>query len=385
MPNYTKTINLEKPLQTETYDVNKRNANWDKIDEAIKKDRDDVNTHATDSGAHENGIAGNAASASKLLRKFKIGIAGKVYAEPVWVDGSEGKDIVITKVLESEKAVNDAAGNKINTTYLPLTGGTLTGELSNEAKYIKIAKSINATATESGEDEESIIVALDKNNKIIGNVNIERNKQNKNNQLRVRVVNKTWSDFRVIQNDDGTYWAEYAGGAGTNLYIPKGDKSYKIPTTRWVSEATTAAAQKLDTAKAINVVGEFIKGTAKVFDGTTNIDIPLDLDKTIKDARIVASLLNSSSGYIKWANGLIVQWGHGTIPSTVTSPDTPFEASYPIAFPNSCFILVGNDVGSAAYTLAFYPTSNTKFKIWRRHPNFGYSGETGFQYIAIGK
>lgn len=55
MPNYTKTINLEKPLQTETYDVNKRNANWHKIDEAIKKDRNDANAHAVDSKAHEMG------------------------------------------------------------------------------------------------------------------------------------------------------------------------------------------------------------------------------------------------------------------------------------------------------------------------------------------
>ena len=50
MPNYTKTINLEKPLQTETYDVNKRKANWDKIDNAfteqdksIKKIKEDLN------------------------------------------------------------------------------------------------------------------------------------------------------------------------------------------------------------------------------------------------------------------------------------------------------------------------------------------------------
>lgn len=385
MPNYTKTINLEKPLQTETYDVNKRNANWDKIDEAIKKDRDDVNTHAIDSGAHKNGIAGNAASASKLLHKFKIGIAGKVYAEPVWVDGSEEKDIVITKVLESEKAVNDAAGNKINTTYLPLTGGTLTGDLINESKYVKNATSIDSTAIGSGENEEAIVMARDKNDKLIGQINIIRQKNNQNIQLRHRVVNKGWSDLRVVQDDNGNYWAEYAGGAGTNLQIPQDDNSKKIPTTAWVANATTAAAKKLDTAKAIKIVGDFITGYEKTFDGTQNINIPLDLDKTIKNARIVASLLNPSSGYIKWANGLIVQWGHGSIPSTVTSPDTPFEASYPIAFPNSCFILVGNDVGSAAYTLAFYPTSNTKFKIWRRHPDFGYSGETGFQYIAIGK
>ncbi|WP_314051206.1 hypothetical protein [Dialister invisus] len=308
MPNYTKTINLEKPLQTETYDVNKRNANWDKIDEAIKKDRDDVNTHATDSGAHKNGIAGNAASASKLLRKFKIGIAGKVNAVPAWFDGSENINIKIDKVLESEKAINDAKGNKIDTTYLQLIGGTLTGELSNEAKYIKIAKSINATETGSGEDEESIVMARDKNGQDLGFINILRHKTNKNVQLRHRVINKAWSDLRVIQDDDGNYWAEYAGSNSTNLLISQNDNSNKIPTTAWVAGATTAAAKKLDTAKAINIVGGFIKGTAKVFDGTTNIDIPLDLDKTIKDARIVAQSLGSN-GYIKWANGFILQWG----------------------------------------------------------------------------
>lgn len=35
MPNYTKKLKLEKPLQIETYDVDKRNANWDKIDDAF--------------------------------------------------------------------------------------------------------------------------------------------------------------------------------------------------------------------------------------------------------------------------------------------------------------------------------------------------------------
>lgn len=50
MPNYTKKLKLEKPLQTETYDVDKRNANWDKIDNAfteqdksIKKIKEDLN------------------------------------------------------------------------------------------------------------------------------------------------------------------------------------------------------------------------------------------------------------------------------------------------------------------------------------------------------
>ena len=68
MPNYTKTIQLEKPLQTETYDVDKRNANWDKIDAAITEDRDSADKHSKDSSAHTNGIAGNAGSATKFWR-----------------------------------------------------------------------------------------------------------------------------------------------------------------------------------------------------------------------------------------------------------------------------------------------------------------------------
>jgi hypothetical protein len=375
-------------IQSQDFDANDADAQLlsENLSNALNKfAKVPLDTHNTNPNAHATGISGNAATATRLKVPRKIGITGKVHAEPVWFDGSEGKDIVITKVLESEKAVNDAAGNKIDTTYLQLIGGTLTGDLINKSKYVKKATSIDSTAIGSGEDEEIVVMACDKNDKLIGQINIIRQKNNKNVQLRHRVVNKGWSDLRVVQDDNGNYWAEYAGGAGTDLQIPQNDNSKKIPTTAWVANATTAAAKKLDTAKAIKIVGDFITGSEKTFDGTQNINIPLDLDKTIKNARIVASLLNPSSGYIKWANGLIAQWGHGTIPSTVTSPDTPFEASYPMAFPNSCFILVGNDVGSAAYTLAFYPISNTKFKIWRRHPNFGYSGETGFQYIAIGK
>lgn len=35
MPNYTKNLGLTKPLPEEFYDVNVRNENWDKIDEAV--------------------------------------------------------------------------------------------------------------------------------------------------------------------------------------------------------------------------------------------------------------------------------------------------------------------------------------------------------------
>lgn len=123
MPNYTKTINLEKPLQTEIYDVDKRNANWDKIDEAIKKDRDDVNTHATDSGAHKNGIAGNAASATKLKTARSITLGGDIRTIGRTFDGTQDidySDIHVNRADaadRADKATNDTNGNRIDTTY----------------------------------------------------------------------------------------------------------------------------------------------------------------------------------------------------------------------------------------------------------------------------
>ena len=126
MPNYTKTINLEKPLQTEIYDVDKRNANWDKIDAAIKKDRDDADTHAADSDAHANGIAGNAASATKLKTARKITLGGDIRTIGRTFDGSENIEFDDIQVIHAKQAVNDTNGNRIDTTYA--TAGYLLSE-----------------------------------------------------------------------------------------------------------------------------------------------------------------------------------------------------------------------------------------------------------------
>lgn len=47
MPNYTKNYNLEKPLETELYDVAVQNSNTDKIDTALKAVEDRVESTET--------------------------------------------------------------------------------------------------------------------------------------------------------------------------------------------------------------------------------------------------------------------------------------------------------------------------------------------------
>ena len=45
---------------------------------------------------------------------------------------------------------------------------------------------------------------------------------------------------------------------------------------------------------------------------------------------------NAETGYIKFGNGLIVQWGQ----ATTSTPGGDVTATFPIAFPNSCFQVV---------------------------------------------
>lgn len=182
---------------------------------------------------------------------------------------------ILDYIINNFEWLYDKVTNGLSGIYLSLTGGTLTGDVINEAKYVKNAKSIDATANGAGEDEETIVMARDKNGQDLGCINILRHKSNKNVQLRNRVINKSWSDLRVIQDDDGNYWAEYAGSNSTNLLISQNDNSNKIPTTAWVAGTTTAAAKKLDKSIKITLTGD-VTGSA-TFDGSQDITINVKL------------------------------------------------------------------------------------------------------------
>lgn len=104
---YTPNLNLRKDDQDSYYNVDKFNGNLDLIDAAVKAAGDKgaaaqstTDSHKTDPAAHPNGISGNAATATK--------------------------------------AAQDGAGNNIATTYLPKSGGIITGEIqSNGAAIIR--------------------------------------------------------------------------------------------------------------------------------------------------------------------------------------------------------------------------------------------------------
>lgn len=190
---------------------------------------------------------------------------------------TKGNDGILDYIINNLEWLYDKVTNGLSSVYLSLTGGTLTGNLTNEASYIKTAKNIDKTEIGEGEIEETVILATDKNGNPIGQINVERNKKYKSNQIRTRVINKAWSDLRLIQDDDGNYWAEYAGSNSTNLLISQNDNSNKIPTTAWVAGTTTAAAKKLDKSIKITLTGD-VTGSATL-DGSQDITINVKLKK----------------------------------------------------------------------------------------------------------
>lgn len=59
----------------------------------------------------------------------------------------------------------------------------------------------------------------------------------------------------------------------------------------------------------------------------------------------------AENGYAKFKNGLIIQWGRKTLPKASWNEGTANSATFPIAFPNTCFIVT-------AGTEAVVPDSN---------------------------
>lgn len=197
------------------------------------------------------------------------------------------------------------------------------------------------------------------------------------------------NDGRIYQKVDGTYWQregayEVIDTSTVNNYAPT--KTGSGATGTWPI-SVSGSATKLATPRSINVSGTGLTGTAKNFDGSGNITIPITLvnsllamagvtpsaDKlpyftgassagltalsafarTILDDTSAEAVRNTiganantcggivaqsltQNGYVKWANGLIIQWGSYTESGGWNSHN------FPIIFTHNCFAVMTN-------------------------------------------
>ena len=165
-----------------------------------------------------------------------------------------------------------------------------------------------------------------------------------------------------------------------------------------LANVIVGAAHKLQTPRFLNVTGTGLTGTAQPFDGSGNVSIPVNLAKallamagvtpsadklpyftgassaalttlsafarTILDDTSAEAVRNTiaanaatcggivaqsltQNGYVKWANGFIIQWGLLTL-NYLGDIGTYGYCNFPITFSNTNYSIVANHRGTDA-------------------------------------
>ena len=220
------------------------------------------NFYVADNSATNTGPAtsfnGSANATIKLPATIKANITGNC-------SGSSGS--CTGNAASATKATNDSDGKKISTTYLKLTGGTMSGAITIKPSGpgIKLCNNVVTKGTKPSSNTWTYLEILDNANGRLGWIG---NSYNTSNVTTMGLY---------CRKQDATTETSIGCGFDANkaayTWAPTpaaGDNSTKIATTAWARAATgnfacnAASATKLATARTINGVS---------FNGTANITI----------------------------------------------------------------------------------------------------------------
>jgi hypothetical protein len=174
----------------------------------------------------------------------KLDKAGGTVTGNLTVNGALTADVT-GNAATATKATGDKNGNDIATTYLPLSGGTMTGSLYTKNRLT--IKDPNKDWINNPSPSSATLVALnfcDKNNKAVGYVETYDTANSVKHGIRLALPSAATSPSyeRLGLEYDGTNWYGYAPTPATI------DNSTKIATTAWVRTATGETS--LNAAKA---------------------------------------------------------------------------------------------------------------------------------------
>lgn len=407
-------------------------SNDQRLKEFIDANKKSFDGHLTDASAHANGIAGNAGSATKLAtaRTIRTNLASTSAAS---FNGTANVTPGVTGVLPVANGGTGSSSEK----YVKLVGDTITGPLNFRC---------NDTTSKSGDSGYSMnmLNAVGTDGNRYGFIRVTRNSGGTRTLEFANVNNSNVPSGAVVIHTNSTGDASYIEGVTPSFDVTSNElvtakwvrnfapaKDGTGASGSWnINSATTT---KLDTARTISLSGDGLSATATSFDGSKNISIPVTLvnallaiakltpatDKlpyytstsaaglttlssfarTILDdtsASAVRSTIGAnaqncggivaqsltSNGYVKFANGLIVQWGYA---STVKSTNYR-TANFPVAFKNKPWCCLA--------TLARYDYDTTTTSVHWNDQNttnstvqFMLTGESSTAspiYIAIG-
>lgn len=133
-----------------------------------------------------------------------------------------------------------------------------------------------------------------------------------------------------------------------------------------------ANATKLAAARTIALTGA-ITGSGS-FDGSGNLSIATALGSALGDS----GHLFAETGYQKFSNGLIIQWGNTTVFNQ--------RQSFPIAFPNACFTMTS--IKGKETSEIWEPSSNPPAVTYRSNTHYRINVRNGdadrVYWIAVG-
>lgn len=267
MPNYTPNLNLEKPLQTETYNIAVHNANSDKIDAASNEHRTAAVLDHPNGSVTEPKLAPEAVSTRALS---KTGVAAGTY-KSVTVDVKGRVTGGTNPTTLAGYGITDAYDKtESDNRFVNATGDTLTGVLlgANDSNYRAKGTSADRTSVTQGVGDQSVFpaLAIDKNGKELGAVASFRYPKDKQTFTNLRAYTKDglYAEIRIRAGDNHTFFGEYnySGYSGNFTFdVPLTDNSVIIPTTSWIqSRLLNGDNIYADTIK-------FSNGNEIVFDG----------------------------------------------------------------------------------------------------------------------
>lgn len=343
------------------------------------------------------GFVGNASSADKWKTARTLSLGGRASGS-VSMDGSANITLNVNDVSLADKATADANGNNISDTYFKYTGKTGTvgdGSLWTRNGTKEYSEALPDALSGAYNYGQCISFATPDNRL---DVYASHNASNGDGLY-----------YRSGYGTDKKGWARILDSGNYNTFVPT--KSGNGASGTWPI-SVSGSANKLATPRSINVSGTGLTGTAKSFDGSGNITIPITLvnsliamagvtpsaDKlpyftgassadltalsafarTILDDTDAATVRNTiaanastcggivaqsltPNGYCKWANGFIIQWG-----ITGNDPGGGGGAvmQLPIAFSESPFLVIANAEQLIADTGYGISAGGDKTHVW---------------------
>lgn len=183
-------------------------------------------------------------------------------------------------------------------------------------------------------------------------------------------------EWIVVNNTTGAYTLTFKTASGTGISALQGYSTYTYGDGTNIYLANSAS------------VTSFNGRTGSISLNSSDVTTALGFtpyNATNPSGYTPLSNFNNSlvtNGYQKLPNGLIIQWG--TYPTTVS---TNGSFSFPLAFPNACFQVVGNyDVTGTNWSVFLQPTSVTQFSAnWQAvYTGGGAGASTNLRIMAVG-